>query len=592
MSVLNDAQRYCEALKIQSTMSIMIRLAPVPTIVTFLAITGCQPSHPEWIAIEQNGMVAADSHYASEIGMEVLRSGGNAVDAATAVSFALAVTRPYSTGLGGGGFALYYDANQQKAYAYDFRETAPAASTADMFELARAEGRYGSEPSQRGALAVAVPGLVAGRLAMQERFGTWSRAELIGPAIALARDGFDVDADYVKRCREVVKYYDRDPRMKLTHRYVWQRHLREGKIRKPGSPLVQPTLARLLELIARDGADAFYEGPVADAIVATMREHGGLITKEDLVGYQAIEREPIRSNYRGQELILMPPPSSGGVCLAQALNILENVDLPSIWRRDRVEARHYIIEALKHAFADRARHLGDTDFESAPIEQLLSKTYALSLAAELGPTATHESDGYGTVQFVEDAGTSHFSIMDRWGNVVASTETINTPFGSLLAVDEWGLILNNQMDDFGAYRDRPNAYGLQHDAGNAVAAGKRPLSSISPLIVLEDGQAVMALGASGGPRIISSVLQVFLGLTDFQLSLEEAMNLVRVHHQWKPNEVYFDKNPPEELAEGLRKRGHFLSSERKIGVVQVVRRKGSQLSGACDPRKGGRPAGY
>ncbi len=555
-------------------------------------LAGCQPSHSEWIAIAQNGMVATDSQDASEIGMEVLRSGGNAIDAATAVSFALAVTRPYSTGLGGGGFALYYDAGEKKSYAYDFREVAPAAATAAMFEVARAEGRPGSEPSQRGALAVAVPGVVAGRLAMQERFGTWSRAELIGPAIGLARDGFDVDEDYVRRCRQVVKYYNRNPRMKLTHRYVWQRHLREGKIRKPGSPLVQPQLARLLELIARDGADAFYQGPVADAIVATMQEHGGIITREDLANYRAIQREPIHSTYRGHDLVLMPPPSSGGVCLAEALNILENVDIAGMWRRDRVEARHAIIEALKHAFADRARYLGDTDFGSAPIEQLMSKTYALSLAAEMGPTSSHESDDYGTVQFVEDAGTSHFSIMDRWGNVVASTETINTSFGSLLAVDEWGLILNNEMDDFGAYRDRPNAYGLEHSAGNAVAAGKRPLSSMSPTIVLKDGQAVMALGGAGGPRIISSVLQVFLGLVDFELSLEDAVDLVRVHHQWKPNEVFFDKNPPEKLAEGLRRRGHYLSSQRKTGVVQVVRRSRSQLSGASDPRKGGKPAGY
>ncbi len=562
------------------------------TIVGLLAIIGCQPSHPEWIAIEQNGMVAADSHYASEIGMEVLRAGGNAIDAATAVSFALAVTRPYSTGLGGGGFALYYDARSQQAHAYDFREMAPAAATADMFEVALAEGRFGREPSQRGALAVAVPGLVAGRLAMHERFGTWSRAELIAPAIRLAREGFNIDADYIKRCREVVKYYRRDPSMKITHRYIWQRHLREGKIRKPDSPLVQPTLARLLDVIASDGADGFYQGAVADAIVATMREHGGIITKEDLANYRVIEREPIRSTYRDYDLILMPPPSSGGVCIAEALNILENVDLQAIWRRDRTEARHYIIEALKHAFADRARHLGDTDYASAPIDQMLSKTYALSLSAEIGPESSHELDGYGTIRFLDDAGTSHFSIMDRWGNVVASTETINTSFGSLLAVEDWGLILNNQMDDFAAYPDRANYYGLSQSAKNAPVPGKRPLSSISPVIALKEGDAVLALGASGGPRIISSVLQVFLNLTDFELPLEDAVDFVRVHHQWRPNEVYFDKKPAEELAEGLRRRGHFLSSQRKTGVVQVILRNRSQLSGASDPRKGGRPAGH
>ena len=562
------------------------------TIVTLITVAGCQPSHPEWIAIEQNGMVATDSVDASEIGMEVLRAGGNAIDAATAVSFALAVTRPYSTGLGGGGFALYYDAKSRQAYAYDFREMAPAAATADMYEAARAEGRFGSEPSQQGALAVAVPGLVAGRLAMQERFGTWSRAELMAPAIRLARDGFSVDADYVKRCRAVAKYYKRDPRMKMTHRYIWHRHLREGKIRKPESPLVQPTLARLLEVVARDGVDGFYKGAVADAIVATMQKHGGIITTEDLANYRVIEREPIRSTYRDHELILMPPPSSGGVCMAEALNILEHLDLPAIRQRDPVAARHHIIEALKHAFADRARHLGDTDFASAPIDQMLSKTYALSLAAEISDTSSHDSEKYGTIRFLDDAGTSHFCIMDQWGNVVSTTETINTPFGSLLAVEDWGLILNNQMDDFAAYPDRANYYGLNQSVKNAPIPGKRPLSSMTPLIALKNGEAVLALGASGGPRIISSVLQVFLNLTDFELSLEDAVDLVRVHHQWQPNEVYYDKNPPDELSEGLRRRGHFLSSQRKMGVVQAILRNRSQLSGASDPRKGGRPAGH
>jgi gamma-glutamyltranspeptidase / glutathione hydrolase len=569
------------------------RFGKLILVASLTIVSGCSLGRPDWIATGRHGIVATDSPYASQVGLEVLRAGGNAVDAATAVSFALAVTRPYSTGLGGGGFMLYWSADTGDVSAYDFRETAPASASANMYSGTKTAGGRGPHPSRYGYLAVGVPGLLAGRIEIQERLGTRPLAELIAPAIKLAREGFAVDADYARNCRDVLEVYRRQPHLRASCNYVWRHHLREGRLRKEGSMLVQPALARLLETVAQKGGDAFYRGEIADAIVATIRNRGGILTAEDLADYRMIEREPIRATYRGYELLLMPPPSSGGVCLAETLNILETFDLPAVARRDRPLALHYVAQAMKHAFADRARWLGDADFTNVPVELLTHKAYArqlsLGIGDSVGPT---DPDAYGASQIPDDAGTSHFSIIDRWGNVVSSTETINTAFGSLAAVDEWGLILNNQMDDFTAVAGQPNAFGLVQSQKNAIAPGKRPLSSMSPTIVLEDGKPVLALGASGGPRIISSVANVFLALTDFGMNLSDAMIAIRVHHQWQPDTVAFDQYPPRGLAERFRAMGYSLDSHRKTGVVQLVRIENYQLSGASDPRKGGRPTGY
>lgn len=576
-------------------------------------MAGCTAGRPEWVAVGHRGMVATDSPYASQIGLDVLKAGGNAIDAATAVSFALAVTRPESTGLGGGGFAIFRLADSGKVHVFDFRETAPAASAPDMYaqtpeqEVATAAfTRTGSggqaaggtrsprpEPSRYGHLVVGVPGLVAGRTAMQQRFGTKSLAELIEPAIHLAREGFEVDEHYVESCKTVLKVYEAHPELTRTCRYVYRKHLRAGDLRDPGDKLAQPELARLLEAIARDGADVFYQGTVADALALEMQRSGGIITREDLASYRVAEREPIIASYRDYELILMPPPSSGGVCLAEALNILETLDLPMIEERDPATAMHYVIEALKHAFADRARWLGDADFSNIPVKLLTGKPYARVLAGGLSADVTHDNqDAYGHVAPPDDDGTSHFCIVDRWGNVVVSTETVNTSFGSLAALDEWGLILNSEMDDFTANPGVPNAYGLTQSARNAIAPYKRPLSSMSPTIVLKNGEPVLLLGASGGPRIITSVLNVLLGVLDYGMSLEDAMAALRVHHQFQPDEVAFNRPPPSPLADALQSKGHHLSDRKKTGSVQAIRITGSQLIGTSDPNKGGKPAGY
>jgi len=592
-------------------------------------------------------MVASDSALASQAGLEILRAGGNAFDAAAAVSFALAVTRPESTGLGGGGFLLARlgtDPPGSDFVAWDFRETAPAAAAPDLYvegirralpaqvrtvaapsearpsgggfrasvRTASSQARLGLEnqygntepervapappptppPSQFGHLAVAVPGLVAGRVQMLEAYGTRSLAEVLAPAIRLAREGFPVDAAYVEACRETLKCYEQYPQLKETCEFVYRVHLRNGDLRAVGSQLVQPELAALLEALATGDADFFYRGPVAEAIEREMSAHGGILRAADLAAYRVVtNRQPIVTRYRNYTVVGMPPPS-GGLCVAETLNILETADLAQMNRDDPNLARHWLIEAMKHAFADRARWLGDPAFVPVPVNLLTSDAYARQLAAGIDPLRSQDLDTYGADQLPDDAGTSHFCVVDRWGNCVVSTETINTSFGSLAAVPEWGLILNNEMDDFAAVPGEANAFGLIQSQRNAVAAGKRPLSSMSPTIVLRGDQPCLLLGGSGGPRIISAVLNVLVGVLDFGLPLDQAVRAPRVHHQWKPDEVSTDAKTGDALLAPLSARGHHVHPGRTVGVVQAIQLDPARLLGVSDPRKGGAPAGY
>lgn len=542
---------------------------------------------PDWIVRGRHGLVAADSLHASQAGVEVLKQGGNAIDAAVAVSFALAVTRPDSTGLGGGGFMIAR-MHDGAIIVQDFRETAPAAATADMFTSAATTD--GPSPSEVGFLAAGVPGLVAGRCAALPRFGTMPLSRVLAPAIRLANEGFPVDAHYVEMSEEVLKSFKKHPALKETCRYLYETHLQSGHLRAVGDKLVQPALGKLLTEIATNGPDFFYRGPFADALVSAMQRHGGIITKNDLADYAVKERTPLRFTYRGYDLITMPPPSSGGIALAESLQILEKLDFAAFAKGDPQLALHYLIEAMKHAFADRARWLGDADFADVPLDFLLSGDRAAKLAARIKPDRVSPLDDYGATTLPDDAGTSHFCIVDRKGNVVVSTETINTEFGALVAVDEWGVILNNEMDDFAAQPGKPNAFGLIQSARNAVAPGKKPLSSMVPTIVLKDDSPHLLIGASGGPRIITSTLNVLLGVTDYDLSLEQAMLHLRPHHQWRPDAVTFDAAPPSELAAALTQRGHQLSEKRGSGDVQAILKSEDGWIAASDPRKGGRPA--
>ncbi|HEY3244742.1 MAG TPA: gamma-glutamyltransferase [Phycisphaerae bacterium] len=535
-------------------------------------------------------MVAADSYEASRAGLEILRAGGNAFDAAAAVSFALAVTRPESTGLGGGGFMIGYVAHDRSWVVSDFRETAPAAATPDMY-LGGGAGPDDLPASEIGWRAVATAGLVAGRIDALRRYGTLDLQAVMAPATRLAREGFAVDRYYVSAVKEVAEKYRKHPDLKEACGYVWRVHLRAGDLPQVGDRLVQPELARLLERIASEGAAGFYDGPVAAAIEAQMQAHGGLLTRRDLAEYRVRVRQPLRATYRGYELILMPPPSSGGICIAETLNILEGFDLHGLLASDRPQALHLLIEALKHAFADRARWLGDEDFGPVPLKLLSSKTYAQELRRRIVPEHVAEPDSYGARQLPDDGGTSHFCVVDRWGNCVVSTETINTEFGSLTAIDEWGLMLNSEMDDFTTVPGAQNTFGLIQSDRNRVAAHKRPLSSMAPTIVLKNGEPVLLIGASGGPRIISSVLNVMLAVLDGDAPLVDAVAGPRVHHQWRPDEVNFDAKPAEQIAAGLQSRGQHLSPKYRTGDVQAIQIHAGRMVGVCDPRKGGRPAG-
>jgi gamma-glutamyltranspeptidase/glutathione hydrolase len=548
---------------------------------------------PPWLTRSKAGMVASDSPEASRVGAAVLADGGNAFDAAIATSFALAVTRPQSTGLGGGGFMVAYVAKTKRFVALDFREMAPASATPARFTELRLTREAGPPRSIYGGNAVGVPGQVAGLAEIQRRFATRSLPQLIRPALQLAREGFMVDRHYRGACREALKAYEKWPEIKSRYgRRLYQTLLGAGIPPKAGQRVTRPDLARALERIAERGPAAIYEpGMVGVAMVAAVNAAGGSMTLEDLKNYRVRERQPIRCPAGNVEIVSMPPPSSGGVCIVEMLNVLremasEFTSLSEMRERGYLEPAY--VDSLRHAFADRARWLGDPDFSNIPVKLLTSPRYAAKLARK----TIGSNDDFGSPQLPDDRGTSHFCVADRAGNVVAITETINGTFGSLVVTDTYGVILNNQMDDFAANPGQPNLYGLIQGAANAVAPGKRPLSSMSPTIVVREGRPVLALGASGGPRIITSVLAVMVYVLELGMPLEEAMQGVRIHHQWKPDVVYFDQKPPEAMAYRLSQDGDVLSDERKTGIVQAIQfLPDGTMVGASDPRKGGRPAG-
>lgn len=548
---------------------------------------------PPFVAAGTQGMVASDCPHASRAGCEVLKAGGNAVDAAIATSLALSVTRPFSSGLGGGGFLMVRFAETGKVFTIDYRECGPAGATADMYVKARKAAPDAPPPSQFGGLAVGVPGLLAGHKAVFERFGTRRLPELVEPARRLAADGFAADRSYVSAAQGVREKIEKYPAMRTWTEPLQKRFGIDEARMKPGHVIRQPELAATLKVIAEEGFDAFYRGRISEDLAKTVQATGGIITREDLAAYKPVWREPIRLKYRDRfEVLLMPPPSSGGVVIAEALNILSRWDLGEIRRRDPGLAAHYTVEAMKHAMADRARYLGDADFAAVPFQQLLEPAHADRLAARIRPDRVSEPQKYGKIPG-DDAGTTHFCVADRWGNVVSATETINTEFGSLVFVEPWGIVLNNEMDDFSADPEQTNAYNLKQSSANEVGPSKRPLSSMSPTIVVEDGQPRLAVGGSGGPRIITATLQVLLNVLDYELPLGEAVAGPRLHHQWFPNEVNrneFAADSPEIV--GLAQRGHAISDHNKRAVVQAIRIAPDRITGASDPRKGGVPAGY
>ncbi|MEZ5965199.1 MAG: gamma-glutamyltransferase [Planctomycetota bacterium] len=521
---------------------------------------------------------------ASRIGLQVLRSGGNAVDAAVATFLALAVTHPQAGNLGGGGFMLVRMADGSTS-AIDFREVAPAVAHRDLY--LRPDGTVDPERSLVGATAAAVPGSPAGLVTALRLHGTRTLNELARPAIELARDGFEVDCFLAAALAEERQLLGRFASTRRVF-FVEDRPLRAGE------RLVQADLAATLERYAEAGFDGFYRGRTAALVTAQMQRDGGYITNEDLAGYAAKERTALRGTYRGHEVICMPPPSSGGVALLQMLNILEPYDLGGSGFGGSTTV-HLMIEAMKRAYADRARWLGDADHVPVPVEGLVSKGYADELRRSLRTDAATEVAPGRPPGAKEGEHTTHFSVVDAAGNAVSCTTTINSTFGCGLVVDGAGFLLNNEMDDFAAQPGVPNQFGLIGGAANAIGAGKRPLSSMTPAIVCKDGKLRLVLGSPGGGRIINTVLQVLLNVVDHGMPLDQAVRAPRIHHQWRPASLQWEWNS---LVPDVRARldgmGHrFAARPRSIGQCQAIAVDGNGLrTGVADPRSSGSAVAY
>ena len=548
-----------------------------------------------FIATARHGMVAAANREASEAGAEMLQRGGNAVDAAVATSFAISVIRPQSTGIGGGGFLLLYLAKEQKTLAIDFRERAPLKATRDMFVR---DGKVVPSLSRTGPLAVAVPGIVAGLVEVQRRYGSLSLKEVMQPAIRLAEDGFPV---YPHLARAIAYRAEMLGESKATRAVYY----RDDTPLQQSDRFVQKDLAKTLRAIAKDGKDAFYTGWVAEAIVKEMQRIGGLLTQEDLDQYQVIDRMPVTGTFQGARIDSMPPPSSGGVLLVQMLNVLSGFPLHKLGFQTP-GATHVLTETLRLAFRDRARYLGDTDFVSVPVDRLVSTAYAEDLRSKIDTTKATPSQGIPQAPAgkIESTSTTHLSVLDKDGNAVATTQTVNLYFGSGVMVPGTGIMLNDEMDDFNAQPDQPNAFGLIGNTdANAVAPQKTPLSSMSPTIVTRDGKVELVIGGPGGSRIISSVLQVMLNVLAYNMSLPEAMFATRIHHQWYPDRLNLEVqtgSPSNGLPEKLRSMGHNLKvvewgpgKRSRFGNIQAIHvdQKSGLITGVSDPRGEGQPRG-
>jgi gamma-glutamyltranspeptidase / glutathione hydrolase len=533
----------------------------------------------------RHGMVASQEAEATRIGLDILRRGGNAVDAAVAVGFALAVTLPKAGNLGGGGFMMVHLADGNENIAIDYRETAPAATTPGMF-LAP-DGQADPAKSRDSGLGVGVPGTVAGLSLALARFGSgkFTLAELIAPAARLAREGIPVKDDL----------YD-SLRLEQPRLAGWRATARiflkpDGSVPAAGENLVQPELAEVLETIGYEGARAFYIGPIADKIVASVREAGGLMTRGDLENYSPVIRNPVYGTYRGYEIVSMPPPSSGGIHLVEMLNILEGYAPRSVGDGSPA-ALHLQIEAMKLAYADRAEFLGDSDSVDVPMERLISKSYAAALREKIDVRRARPAAGART-PVPSGGNTTHFSVVDGSGNVVANTYSLNFNYGLGLVAEGTGILLNNELDDFAAKPGAPNAYGLVGGTANAPGPGKRPLSSMTPTIVLKDTKPVLVTGAPGGSRIITTVLQVIVNAIDGRMTIGNAVAAPRLHHQWMPDEVVVERNFPPAKVRALAALGHKLTIGPPFGSAHSIAVTPEGLVGAADLRaRGASAAGY
>ena len=524
--------------------------------------------------ISSDGVFVTKHYLATEIGENILAQGGNAYDAAIAVGFALAVVLPRAGNIGGGGFMVIYDEESNDTYAIDYREKAPAASFRDMY--LDENGEFDILKSTFGYQAIGVPGTVHGFWSVHQRFGSLPWADLIQPAIILAERGF-VMSDYMAQTldnySEKMSFYDET-------RNIFLRNYPNLK----NSRLIQNDLALTLKRIQKDGVNGFYSGETASLIAADMRENGGLITEQDLLDYRSVWRDPIKGTYRGKTIVTMPPPSSGGIHLIQMLNILENFELET-YEHNSYQYVSLLSETMKYAYADRSEYLGDPDFFEVPISEILAKEYAKSISdsiKELGVLPSSEINP-GMYIDLESNETTHFSIADKFGNVISNTYTINSAFGSGVTIKGTGILMNNEMDDFSGLPGVPNQFGLLGGIANQIEPAKRPLSSMTPTLVFDNGEPFLVVGSPGGSRIITAVLQIILNVIDFDQTLEEATSSKRIHHQWYPDEIDIEETYNQ--INELENMGYKIDIINTATCTQSIMIYGGDFIGVSDLRR-------
>ncbi|MFB2732757.1 gamma-glutamyltransferase [Shewanella mangrovisoli] len=540
-------------------------------------------AQPVWA---KHGMVASQETLASRTGIEILKQGGNAVDAAVAVAFSLAVTLPRAGNIGGGGFMLVHLAKENKTIAIDYREMAPSKAKKDIF--LDENGDAVTKLSREHGLAVGVPGTVMGMSLALEKYGTMTMAQVTAPAIKMAQEGISVTPDLAVSLAGLKRRMSQWPSTAAIF------YKADGSDYQVDDILKQPELAHSLQLIAEKGTKGFYEGETAEKLVKAVQDAGGIMTLADLQHYKAVEREPVRGQYRGYEVVSMPPPSSGGVHIIEMLNVLQQFPIDK-FGHNTAQTIHVMAETMKHAYADRSEYLGDPDFYKVPVKQLTNKDYAQKIASQIALNKTTPSTEIkpGNLAPYESDQTTHFSVVDKWGNAVSNTYTLNFSYGSGLVAKGTGILLNNEMDDFSAKPGTPNGYGLVGGDANAVEGNKRPLSSMSPTIVMKDGKPFLVTGSPGGSRIITTTLQIIMNVIDHGLNIAEASNAARVHHQWLPDELRVETSLNRDTISLLEAKGHKVKVQSAMGSTQSIMVTEQGIFGATDPRHSGSEAvGY
>lgn len=555
-------------------------------IISFSVFSGSVYSESKDPVRAKNGLVVSASKLASEVGVQILKKGGNAIDAAVAVGFALAVTYPAAGNLGGGGFMLIH-LNDGTNTTIDFREKAPLSAKENMY--LDSLGNFLPELSQFSVTSAGIPGSVAGLIYAQEKFGSLSLAEVIQPAIELAENGFELEYRLAKSLEFENEYFNRFPSSKKVF-------TKDGFPYQEGEILIQKDLAFTLKKIRDHGIDGFYSGEVANLIVNQVERDGGYISLEDLKNYKPVERSPIKTNYRGYDILTMGPPSAGGVSLIQMLNTLEYFNF-SLEDWGSSSYLHKLVESMKFAFADRSKHVGDPDYYSVPLEYLLSKEYAKTIFNKINETAipSEEILPADISSLMESEETTHFSVIDNYGNAVSTTTTINSSYGSKVVVDGAGFLLNNEMDDFSVKPGVPNQFGLTGSEANKIEPGKRMVSSMSPTIAFKENKPYLIIGSPGGSTISTVVLQILMNVIDFGMDIQQAIYMPRIHHQWLPDKIDYEKYGLSlDVISALKNRGHKIGDERILGRVEgiIADYEKNIFYGATDPRGFGAAIGY